>query len=332
MGCLAKPGIDIGLERGSRVCNVCNPEVMWGTFIGDAYFESDRRDMAEALDEICSPKDDYGFASGGVYCFWNVRTRRPLYIGRAVDLSDRFRAHNGLKGKGGRSKRREIDAFFAAEQLLGYSILVRSVGSQSSTARSRHRFDRESTSVLSWVEEPNTIDTEIESEIAQAEGTAIRSYWLEHNGLPVWNEIHGAQTAWSQAMRRPDTSGRLFCFDVDSLLQSRRTISELARDPLSVEFELELHSARLWAVSKTMLGNVQLCDRDILEMLDRLPERGGGLYLDAIRESGYLLGGAWVSGALPAPFLQACREAWSAGRKMPPMELPPPPLRLADER
>jgi hypothetical protein len=57
---------------------------MWGTFIADAYCDSDRAEMADALEEICSPKDDYGFASGGVYCFWNVKRRLPLYIGRAV--------------------------------------------------------------------------------------------------------------------------------------------------------------------------------------------------------------------------------------------------------
>lgn len=44
---------------------------MWGTFIVDAYFDSDRERMADALEEICSPRDDYGFASG-VYCSWNV--------------------------------------------------------------------------------------------------------------------------------------------------------------------------------------------------------------------------------------------------------------------
>lgn len=311
---------------------VCNPEDMWGTFIGDAYFDSNRAEMAEALEEICSPRDDYGFASGGVYCFWDPKTRLPLYIGRAVDLPDRFRAHNGLGAKRSRgSKRDEIDAFFAEDPLLGYSILVRSVASQSSTARRRRQFDQELPTMFEWIEEPDAIDTQIEHEIAQAEGTAIRSYWLRHNALPTWNKIHGIRTAWSQTMRQPDSSGQLFCFSVDSLLQSRKTISELARDPLAVEFELELQSARLRAVANTIRANVQLCDRDILEMLDRLPERGGGLHLNAMRESGYLLGGTWVSGALPDSFPQACREAWTARRTMPSIQVTPPPLRLPEE-
>jgi hypothetical protein len=66
-------------------------------------------------------------------------------------------------------------------------------------------------------------------------------------------------------------------------------------------------------------------------MLDRLPQRGGGLHLEEMRRSGYLLGGAWVSGALPESFPQACCQAWSAGRELPPMTVSAPPLRLADE-
>jgi len=289
--------------------------------------------MADALEEICSPRDDYGFASGGVYCFWNVKARLPLYIGRAVDLPDRFRAHNGLKAKRAKgNKRVEVHDFFAEEQLLGYSILVRSVGSQTATGRRRRQVDRDFPSSLAWVEEPDAIDTETEYEIAEAEGTAIYSYWLEHGKLPAWNRMHGARTPWNQGMRRPDSSGQLFCLGIDSLLQSRRTITQLAREPFEMQFELELQAARMWSVARTIGANIQLCDHDILSMLDRLRERGGGLHVEDMRRTGYLLGGAWVSGALPEPFAQACREAWSAGRAMPPVTIDPPPLRLPDER
>jgi catechol 2,3-dioxygenase-like lactoylglutathione lyase family enzyme len=65
----------------------------------DAHVPERTQRMADALEAICSSRDDYGFASGGVYCFWALDTRRPLYIGRAVDLPDRFRQHNGLGGR-----------------------------------------------------------------------------------------------------------------------------------------------------------------------------------------------------------------------------------------
>jgi hypothetical protein len=219
---------------------------MWGTFIADAYFDSERVEMAETLEEICSPTDEYGFASGGVYCFWDVKRRLPLYISRGVDLPDRFRAHNGLRAKGSKgNKRKEVDAFFAEEELLGYSILVRSVVSQSSTARRRRQLDRELPPLFDWVQEPEQIDTEIEFEIAEAEGTAIYSCWLQHGELPAWNKIHGARIPWNQAMRRPDSSGQLFCLSIDSLLQARRTITQLARDPVAMQFELKLQAARM---------------------------------------------------------------------------------------
>lgn len=131
-------------------------------------------------------------------------------------------------------------------------------------------------------------------------------------------------------MRRHDSTGDLFCAKVDSLLQARRTLRELADDPLSTEFELELHAARIWAAATTMTANHQLDDRSILEVLDDLHRRGGGFFLDAMRDSKYLLLGPWVTSAMPGTLAQQQREAWTARRPMPPSP-PPPPLRLPDE-
>lgn len=44
---------------------------------------------ANAIDDLCSPKDNYGWASAGIYCFW-------VYIGLAGDLAERFKQHNGI--------------------------------------------------------------------------------------------------------------------------------------------------------------------------------------------------------------------------------------------
>src|SRR4051812_11028108 len=113
---------------------------MWGTFIAEAYLDWERTKVADALDDLCAPGESYGFASGGVYCFWDLATREPLYIGRAIDLADRFRQHNGIGSKRVKGTKLEhINAHFAGGEdiPLGYSILVRSPLSQSTTARGR---------------------------------------------------------------------------------------------------------------------------------------------------------------------------------------------------
>ena len=70
---------------------------MFGTVIIDAYSKEDRKEMADAIEDLCSPNDNYGWSSAGIYCFWDYYTREVLYIGLASDLSDRFRQHNGIK-------------------------------------------------------------------------------------------------------------------------------------------------------------------------------------------------------------------------------------------
>lgn len=43
---------------------------MFGTVIIDAYRESEKQQMAYAIDDLCCPTDNYGWASAGIYCFW----------------------------------------------------------------------------------------------------------------------------------------------------------------------------------------------------------------------------------------------------------------------
>lgn len=69
---------------------------MFGTIILDAYCLDETKSMAEFIDEICSPLDTVGWASAGIYSFWNYDTRELLYIGLASDLYVRFKQHNGL--------------------------------------------------------------------------------------------------------------------------------------------------------------------------------------------------------------------------------------------
>ena len=40
--------------------------------------------MANAIDDLCSPTDTHGWASAGIYCFWDYYAEAVLYIGLAV--------------------------------------------------------------------------------------------------------------------------------------------------------------------------------------------------------------------------------------------------------
>jgi hypothetical protein len=306
---------------------------MWGTFILDAYLNWERQRVAEALEELCSSRDDYGFASGGVYCFWALDTRRPLYIGRAVDLPERFRQHNGLgstRTKG--TKLANINEFFGDttdEKPLGFSILVRSPLSQTETGRRK----RDLRKLEGWVEDPESIDSEIEYEIAEAEAVAIRSSWLEYGDLPPWNQIQGQRTPWGMAMKRPDHTAEMFCGMRDSLLQARESLVRHARDPTWLAYEMDLHVARIEAAKRGVLANRQISDLDVLEMLDWIPDWWGLRNIDRIRSDKYLLGGAWVMGAPPDPASLALRAAWTAGEALPEVRSDhAPPLRPDDER
>lgn len=60
---------------------------MFGTVIIDAYKEAEKEQIANAIDDLCSCSDTYGWASEGIYCFWDYYTKEVLYIGLAADLS-----------------------------------------------------------------------------------------------------------------------------------------------------------------------------------------------------------------------------------------------------
>lgn len=69
---------------------------MFGTVIIDAYRKEEALEMANAIDDLCSPTDNYGWASAGIYCFWDYYAEVVLYMGLAGDLAERFKQHNGI--------------------------------------------------------------------------------------------------------------------------------------------------------------------------------------------------------------------------------------------
>ena len=48
---------------------------MFGTFIVDAYPKIEAKEIADSLEETCSPNDFVGWASSGIYSFWNYYTK-----------------------------------------------------------------------------------------------------------------------------------------------------------------------------------------------------------------------------------------------------------------
>ena len=59
---------------------------MFGTIIMDSYKADEAESMSQNIDEICSPMDTVGWASAGIYSFWDYYTKDVLYIGLASEL------------------------------------------------------------------------------------------------------------------------------------------------------------------------------------------------------------------------------------------------------
>ena len=53
---------------------------IFGTIILDAYTVDEVKSMSSFIEEICSPLDNYGWSSAGIYCFWDYYTKEILYI------------------------------------------------------------------------------------------------------------------------------------------------------------------------------------------------------------------------------------------------------------
>jgi hypothetical protein len=292
---------------------------MFGTFILDAYRSDERRAVADALEGIASARDRYGFASGGIYCFWELETRDVLYIGRAIDLPQRFRQHNGFAGKPKGSKREYIQQHFTDHEMLGFSVLVRSPNEQTSSGRFRKQLRRDFGTVKDLLEDPE-VRSQTELEIAYAEGLAIQSLVLATGALPPWNRIFGTLDDWAATMDRPDHTREFFTGRINTLLQARSTIRELDADPTATQFESVLLGARTHAAGLAIAANAQICDYDILRVADRMsgwPVTTLAGDIQRIREAAYVLRKPWIMDADEPPGDHACREAWTAARAMP---------------
>jgi hypothetical protein len=214
---------------------------MLATLIRDAYEQKDADAVAKAIDELCSPTDNLGWASAGVYIFWDFETREILYVGLAVDLAQRFRQHSGLIScKPNGCKVDQIKAYFQKKKMLGYSIFVQSPLDQPLIAK--------------LIKTLGDIDIEdikdLPSELGRdaikfLEGNLIEAQVIKDAARPPWNKISGAKEGKANAKPGHHKLTLLAAKGDDSMV-ARATLRELAADMQFQSYEENLHAARLW--------------------------------------------------------------------------------------
>ncbi|WP_373481791.1 GIY-YIG nuclease family protein [Acetobacterium sp.] len=220
---------------------------MFGTIILDAYKSDELEIMANFIDEICSPMDTVGWASAGIYSFWEYDTKEILYIGLASDLCVRFKQHNGLLPiDDSACKYLQIQDYFKTHKKLGYTILVQSPLSQPIVQRNEKMY-------RIFLEKPkgiavgNYVGEEGLEHIKLVEGQLIEAYRLFTGDIPPWNKIGGNTYA-----RKFATKGNFLQIiqafssgDTHNLLISRSTLRELANNATYEWFEVQLHALRM---------------------------------------------------------------------------------------
>lgn len=227
---------------------------MFGTIIMDSYIADEAELMAKNLDEICSPMDTLGWASAGIYSFWNFYTKEILYIGLASDLCVRFKQHNGLYSTTEtRCKYKQIQEYFSTYDRLGYSILVQSPLSQPIVHRNESMY-RKFLDIPKKMPIPNYAGEEGLEFIRQAEGQLIESYKQIVGEIPSWNKIGGDKIS------RKYASENNFLYVVkafskgttNNYLVSKSTIRELAENATYEWFETQLHGLRMMMLTMNM--------------------------------------------------------------------------------
>jgi len=259
---------------------------MLATVIVDKYRASETGRIEAALEGLCSPEDNYGWSSSGIYCFWDVQSKEVLYVGLAVDLPLRFRQHNGLASCPDAScKRERVAEYFGARLELGYSVMVQSVHSQGICTR----WNLSRPEVLAWITEEfgyldeaetkRVMNREVDATMRRMESAMLQVHMDRRGRLPQWNRIRGVDRGFSEGVL---TNARHF---LDSLTLShagpdpflaRVTLSGLQDCATYQRFEEVLHGGRI-----TVLGR----GGSVLEGVESLP--GGRTALAQMQAEGY---------------------------------------------
>jgi hypothetical protein len=198
------------------------------TWVRDVYTDNERSEMRAAIDSIASPNTYDGFASNGVYVFFDPESREVLYnwLVLARDLSERFAQHNGLiRMQEDGCKIRQIAAWFASNDRLGYAAALQSPFSQAGVGRQRGKPTREfydEESGVFWGYDSEGLD-----HIADVEGQLIAAFTRRTGALPRWNKVQG-RVAQGNMPTESYALLEMATGQADSLLLARRTIRQLA--------------------------------------------------------------------------------------------------------
>lgn len=220
---------------------------MLATWMRDVYRGHEREMLWTAIDDLVSPLDTYGFASAGVYVFFDPKSHQVLYIGLAVDLAQRFAQHNGLIGfPDAGCKRRQIDNWFEQHEELGYAIFVQSPIDQVSVSRQRGTgsesfYDEEANTF--WDYPRFGLDN-----IRRTEGILLSSHRKALSALPPWNKVGGAKHPPELATPGGYRLLELAAGRTDSLLLARKSIRDLSDDHNATAYETALHTGRIGAI------------------------------------------------------------------------------------
>ncbi|WP_368914594.1 GIY-YIG nuclease family protein [Exiguobacterium acetylicum] len=215
---------------------------MFATIIQNAYRINETFDIVRYLEDLCSPKDPYGWSSSGIYSFWNYDTKEVYYIGLAVDLAERFKQHNGLISmKEGGCKYTKIQEYFNSNDKLGYSVFLQSPLSQPITRKnieSWFKYDLEQVSIQDFSREQSKID------LRHIEGILIESFRMNFGRLPLWNSVGGSTVGQSRTTLGNYDIVYDFSHQRNSPLVSRSTLKEISENPTYEVYESFLHGIR----------------------------------------------------------------------------------------
>lgn len=209
----------------------------------DAYKEGEKKEISNALDTLCKATDAYGWASAGIYSYWNYETRKVLYVGLAVDLNERFKQHNGFyPGIDPNSCKKDfIDAYFKENEKLGITIVVQSTLSQPSIRKVREQFE----SLFEGKSSAQEIGNDGVNEIQRLEGILIEAYRQSNGIFPAWNKMSGSING-QQAVRLANYDAlRVIANHETHYLTARSTLREIAANPTLERYENFLHAVRI---------------------------------------------------------------------------------------
>ena len=182
---------------------------MFGTVIIDAYRKEETLEMADAIDDLCSPTDNYGWASAGIYCFWDYYAEAVLYIGLAGDLAERFKQHNGILPIKEGSKQKQIEDYFSRNERLGYTIFVQSPLSQPLVHRNRKVYEKFAKQQNSPIED--MLSEQGRDDIKRVEGILIESFRRKYGHFPLWNSMGGSMVGQTKVMENNINIVNSFC-------------------------------------------------------------------------------------------------------------------------